>query len=64
MSKNNPENRGLTTELRTYNGKKVKPVLYVNGNRRYMAGVYDGTDDLVIAKGEKDPIPYASLQAA
>ena len=63
-TKNNPENRGLTTELRTYNGKKVKPVLFVSGNRRYIAGVYDGTDELVIPAGQKDPIPYANLQAA
>lgn len=60
-TKNNPENRGLVTELREYNGKKVKPVLFVSGNRRYVAGVFDGTDQLVIPEGGNDPIPYANL---
>ena len=60
-TKNNPENRGLVTELRQYNGKKVKPILFISGNRRFVAGVYEGTDELVIADGTKDPIPYANL---
>ena len=60
-TKNNPENRGLVTELRVYNGKKVKPILYVNGTRRYISGIYEGTEELVFAPGASDPIPYASI---
>jgi hypothetical protein len=60
-TKNNPDNRGSVTELRVYNGKKVKPILYISGNRRYIAGVYEGTDDLVIPEGAGRPIPYANI---
>ncbi|MDG1286652.1 MAG: hypothetical protein P8P30_03700 [Rickettsiales bacterium] len=60
-TKNNPENRGLVTELRTYDGKKVKPILYINGNRRFMAGVYEDNGDLVTEKASGDPIPYGSM---
>ncbi len=60
-TKNNPENRGLVTELRVYNGKKVKPILFISGTRRYIAGVYEGTDELVIPEGSREPIPYSNL---
>lgn len=60
-TKNNPDNRGTVTELRVYNGKKVKPILFISGNRRYIAGAYDGTDNLVIPEGAKLPIAYASI---
>ena len=59
-SKNNPENRGQVTELRVFNGKKVKPVLYIDQNRRYMAAQYeDGT--LVTEAGSNMPIPYKKI---
>lgn len=60
-TKNNPENRGLVTELRTYNGKKVKPILYISGNRRFMAGVYEDSGDLVTEKNSGEAIPYGSM---
>jgi hypothetical protein len=59
-SKNNPENRGRVTELRKFDGKTVKPVLYVNGKSRYMAGQFEN-GDLVIDKATGLAIPYQSL---
>ncbi len=59
-SKNNPENRGTVTELRVYNGKKVKPVLYINGNRRYIAAVYEENSQLV-EDANGDPIPHGNI---
>lgn len=63
-TKNNPENRGLVTELRVYNGKKVKPIMYVNGNRRFIGGVFEESGDLVVDKESGDVLPYASLSVA
>ncbi len=60
MSKNNPENRGQVTELRVYNGKKVKPVLFINRNRRYIAAQYEN-GDLVMDPVKKTPIPYQQV---
>lgn len=40
MSKNNPANRGKATKTKTYDGKQVKPVLYIGtglGHGKYMA---------------------------
>ncbi len=59
-SKNNPENRGQVTELRMYNKKKVKPVLYINGNRRYIAAQFEN-GDLAVAPGSQFPIPYQQV---
>lgn len=63
-SKNNPENRGKVTELRRWNGKKVKPVLFIQrGVGKYMAAMYeDGT--LVIKDSTKLPLPYAEADVA
>lgn len=59
-SKNNPEMRGLKTELRKFNGKEVKPVLYINGSARYMAGCFDdGAFATDPATGQ--PIPYKNI---
>jgi hypothetical protein len=60
MSKNNPENRGQVTELRVYNGKKVKPVLFINRNRRYIAAQYEN-GELVLDPIKKTPIPYQQV---
>jgi hypothetical protein len=60
-TKNNPDNRGSVTELRVYNGKKVKPVLFISSGLRYMAGVYEGTDELVVPEGAARPIPYSNI---
>jgi len=54
-SKNNPENRGQVTEMRVYNGKKVKPVLFINRNRRYIAARRSGH-----GPGQKDPDPLSA----
>lgn len=59
-SKNNPENRGKVTELRMYNGKKVKPVLFINRNRRYMAAQYEN-GELAMDPVTKQPIAYQQV---
>lgn len=63
-SKNNPENRGKVTELRTYKGKKVKPVLFIQrGVGKYIAAMYeDGT--LVVDTNTKLPVAYKNADAA
>lgn len=62
MSKNNPENRGQVTELRTYGGKKVKPVEYINIElgKRFIAAAYED-GNVVVDPNTKLPIPYASI---
>jgi len=59
-SKNNPENRGRVTELRKYDGKEVKPVLYINGKNRYIAAMFEN-GDLVLDSGSGLAIPYQSI---
>ncbi len=59
-SKNNPENRGKVTELRAYNGKKVKPVLFINRNRRYIAAQYEN-GELAVDPVTKQPIAYQQV---
>lgn len=59
-SKNNPENRGKVTELRVYNGKKVKPVLFINRNRRYIAAQFEN-GELAVDPISKTPIPYQQI---
>ncbi len=58
MSKNNPENRGKTTELRRIKGKKVKPVLYIQrGVGKYIAAAFED-GNLAIDPHTKLPVPY------
>ena len=60
-SKNNPEARGKTTALRKYNGKTVKPVLYIQrGVGRYIAAAFED-GNLVIDKNSKLPIAYKNI---
>lgn len=60
-SKNNPEARGKVTELRKYNGKVVKPVLFIkSGVGRYMAAAYED-GNLVIDKSTNLPIAYKNI---
>lgn len=61
-SKNNPENRGQVTELRTYNGKKVKPMLYINSElgKKFIAAAYED-GNLAIDPATKMPVPYGSV---
>lgn len=65
MSKNNPENRGEVTELRKYNGKIVKPVLYIGPSSkgkksRFIAAQYED-GNLAFDPVTKFPIPYANV---
>lgn len=60
-SKNNPDARGAKTELRKYNGKAVKPVLFIkSGVGRYMAAAFEN-GDLVIDKNTNLPIAYKNV---
>ncbi len=60
-SKNNPEARGKVTELRKYNGKAVKPVLYIQrGVGRYIAAAFED-GNLVLDKNTKLPIAYKNI---
>lgn len=60
-SKNNPEARGKVTELRKYNGKTVKPVLFIKrGVGKYIAAAFeDGT--LAINKATNLPVAYKNV---
>lgn len=60
-SKNNPENRGRVTELRVYDGQKVKPVLYISGKNRYIGSMFEATGELVLDKNTGLCIPYQSI---
>ena len=60
-SKNNPEMRGRTTELRKFNGKTVKPTLYINGSSRYIAGCYEDSGEFAIDPSTNAPIPYKKI---
>lgn len=60
MSKNNPNKRAGATALRTYGGKTVKPVLYINGRSRFMAAQFED-GNLVTDASTGLPIPYKSL---
>jgi hypothetical protein len=60
-SKNNPEARGKVTEMRKYNGKSVKPVLFIQrGVGRYIAAAFEN-GELVIDKTTKLPIAYKKI---
>ena len=58
-SKNNPELRGRTTELRKMGGKDVKPVLYINGSNRFIAGMFESGDFAKDANG--NVVPYKNI---
>lgn len=62
-TKNNPENRGRVTELRQYNGKKVKPVLYVGrqvGHGNFIAAQFED-GKLAMDPNTGVPIPYQNI---
>ena len=60
-SKNNPEARGKVTELRKYNGKTVKPVLYIaRGVGRYIAAAFEN-GEMAIDPKTKLPIAYKNV---
>ena len=63
-TKNNPENRGMVTELRLWKGKKVKPVLYIQrGVGKYIAAMYED-GNLAVDPATKLPIAYKNADAA
>ena len=60
-SKNSIENRGKATELRKYNGKTVKPVLFIkSGVGRYIAAAYEN-GDMAIDKNTGLPVAYKAV---
>ena len=61
-SKNNPSRRNLQNQEKTFDGKKVKPVLYVGshvGHGRYIATQYE--DGKLVFDKEGKPIPYSQI---
>ncbi len=61
-SKNDPTARGPAQQSKTFEGKKVKPALYVGtavGHGRYIAAQDEG-GKLVLERGGK-PIPYRDI---
>ena len=61
-SKNNPGRRSRQDQAKVFDGKKVKPVLYVGshvGHGRYIA-TQEENGKLVLDK-EGKPIPYSQI---
>ena len=61
-SKNDPTARGPAQQLKTHEGKKIKPTLYVGtavGHGRYIAG-QDESGKLVVDR-EGRPIPFRDI---
>lgn len=61
-SKNDPSARGRAGEDKTFDGKKIKPVLYVGtavGHGRYIA-VQDEGGKLIMGRDGK-PIPFRDI---
>jgi hypothetical protein len=61
-SKNDPTARGPAQQAKTFEGKKVKPALYVGsavGHGRYIAAQDEGGKLIVDREGR--PIPYRDL---
>ena len=60
-SKNDPTTRGKGAKGKTYKGKPVRPTLYVNGGRKYMAAAYEDNGDLAMDPTTKRPIAWGAL---
>ena len=61
-SKNDPTARGKAQQDKTFNGKKVKPVLYVGsalGHGRYVAAQDEG-GKLIMGEGDK-PVAFSDI---
>jgi hypothetical protein len=61
-SKNDPTARGPAQQAKTYEGRKIKPVLYVGtavGHGRFIAA-QDESGKLILDRGGK-PMPYRVL---
>ena len=62
LNKNNPNARGAKQQDNTYNGKSIKPVLFVGtwvGQGRFMAAQTD--DGKIIRDNRGKPIPYSAF---
>ena len=57
-SKNNPTSREKATEV-FYNDKKVKPVLVINGARKYMAAAFE--DGVMPSDAQGNPLTWAEV---
>jgi len=61
-SKNNPGRRNRQDQDKVFDGKKVKPVLYVGsyvGHGRYIAAQEEGGK--LVSDKEGKPIPYSQI---
>ncbi len=61
-SKNNPQNRGAASKGKTFNGKAVKPVLYVGshvGHGKYIAAQYE--DGQLVSDKDGKPVLWDSI---
>ena len=61
-SKNNPGRRNRQDKEKVFDGKKVKPVLYVGsyvGHGRYIAAQEEGGK--LVSDKEGKPIPYSQI---
>lgn len=59
-SKNNPLNRSRDARVKTFDGKKIKPCMFIDENRRYMAATFED-GKLVVDPRTKQPIPFQSI---
>lgn len=59
-SKNNPLNRNRDTRVKTFDGKKIKPCMFIDENRRYIAAAFED-GKLVVDPRTKQPIPFQSI---
>ena len=62
LNKNNPNARGAKQQDKNYNGKSIKPVLYIGtwvGKGRYMAAQTE--DGKIIKDSKGKPIPYSAF---
>ncbi len=62
LNKNNPNARGAKQKDKTYNGKPVKPVLYVGtwvGEGKYIAAQEE--NGKLIRDNDGKPIPYVGI---
>ncbi|MFV9875421.1 MAG: hypothetical protein AB8U25_03090 [Rickettsiales endosymbiont of Dermacentor nuttalli] len=58
-SKNNPVAREKAREI-FFNGKKVKPVLYIGETRKYMAVQYE--DGALVFDTDGNPIAWSKIK--
>lgn len=58
-SKNNPLNRNRDANVKTFDGKKIKPVLFIDQNRRFIAAQFE--DGKLVLDAQKQPIPFSAI---